>query len=67
MVLQDGTLILFHFVLSFAYFSFWKCLEHRQPFIETNKQSAAARENRTPRAATSLEKETKLPVQQPFG
>ena len=27
----------------------WKCLEHRQIFIETNKQSAAARQNRTPR------------------
>ena len=26
-----------------------KCLEHRQPFVEPNKQSAAARENRTPR------------------
>ena len=26
-----------------------KCLEHRQPFVETNKQSAAAWENWTPR------------------
>ena len=45
--------------------SSWKCLEHQQTFIETNKKSGAVLENRSQVTMTS-HVETKLLVQQRF-